>query len=30
MQDALADVSWNEFCFGTAFLAAGCRSSRLV
>ena len=23
MQDALADPSWNELCFGTAFLAAG-------
>ena len=30
MQDALADLSWSEFCFGTAFLAAGCRSSRIV
>jgi hypothetical protein len=23
MQDALADASWHELCFGTAFLAAG-------
>ena len=30
MQDALADLSWSEFCFGTAFLAAGCRSSRIA
>ena len=30
MQDALADPSWSEFCFGTAFLAAGRRSSGIV
>ena len=29
MQDELADVSWTELCFGTAFLAAGSRGSRL-
>jgi ubiquinone/menaquinone biosynthesis C-methylase UbiE len=29
MEDALADLSWSELCFGTAFLAAGCgRTSR--
>jgi ubiquinone/menaquinone biosynthesis C-methylase UbiE len=27
MQDALADPSWNELCFGTAFLAAGSRAT---
>ena len=26
MQDTLADLSWNELCFGTAFLAAGRQS----
>ena len=26
MQDELADVSWTELFFGTAFLASGCRS----
>ncbi len=30
MQDALDDLSWSEFCFGTAFLGAGSRSSRTV
>jgi ubiquinone/menaquinone biosynthesis C-methylase UbiE len=30
MQDALADPSWTEFFFGTAFLAAGSRGSRTV
>ena len=30
MQDALADLSWSELCFGTAFLAAGPRSSGIV
>jgi demethylmenaquinone methyltransferase/2-methoxy-6-polyprenyl-1,4-benzoquinol methylase len=29
MQDELADLSWTELCFGTAFLAAGSRGSRL-
>jgi ubiquinone/menaquinone biosynthesis C-methylase UbiE len=29
MQEALADLTWSEFCFGTAFLATGCRSSRI-
>jgi ubiquinone/menaquinone biosynthesis C-methylase UbiE len=28
MQDRLADVSWTELCFGTAFLATGSRGSR--
>jgi ubiquinone/menaquinone biosynthesis C-methylase UbiE len=27
MQDTLADLSWNELCFGTAFLAAGRQSA---
>jgi ubiquinone/menaquinone biosynthesis C-methylase UbiE len=27
MQDNLADLSWTELCFGTAFLAAGSRGS---
>ena len=27
MQDRLADLSWTELCFGTAFLAAGSRGS---
>jgi ubiquinone/menaquinone biosynthesis C-methylase UbiE len=27
MQDALANPSWNELCFGTAFLAAGSPSA---
>jgi demethylmenaquinone methyltransferase/2-methoxy-6-polyprenyl-1,4-benzoquinol methylase len=30
MQDGLADHSWTELCFGTAFLAAGSRGSRTV
>ena len=30
MQDALDNLSWSEFCFGTAFLGAGSRSSRTV
>jgi demethylmenaquinone methyltransferase/2-methoxy-6-polyprenyl-1,4-benzoquinol methylase len=25
MQEELADLSWTELCFGTAFLAAGSR-----
>jgi demethylmenaquinone methyltransferase/2-methoxy-6-polyprenyl-1,4-benzoquinol methylase len=25
MQETLADLSWNELCFGTSFLAAGSR-----
>jgi len=29
MQDALNDLSWNELCFGTAFLAAGSSSACL-
>jgi demethylmenaquinone methyltransferase/2-methoxy-6-polyprenyl-1,4-benzoquinol methylase len=29
MQDGLADLSWTELCFGTAFLAAGSRGSRV-
>ena len=28
MQDELADLSWSELCFGTAFLAAGSRAAR--
>ena len=28
MQDVLPHLSWSELCFGTAFLAAGSRSSR--
>jgi demethylmenaquinone methyltransferase/2-methoxy-6-polyprenyl-1,4-benzoquinol methylase len=28
MQETLADPSWTELCFGTAFLAAGSRRSR--
>ena len=28
MQEELADLSWLELCFGTAFLAAGSRRSR--
>lgn len=27
MEDELADLSWSELCFGTAFLAAGSRRS---
>jgi demethylmenaquinone methyltransferase/2-methoxy-6-polyprenyl-1,4-benzoquinol methylase len=27
MQDSLADVTWTELSFGTAFLAAGLRES---
>jgi ubiquinone/menaquinone biosynthesis C-methylase UbiE len=30
MQDTLADLSWTELVFGTAFLAAGCRGSTTV
>jgi ubiquinone/menaquinone biosynthesis C-methylase UbiE len=30
MQDALDNLSWTEFCFGTAFLAVGSRGSRTV
>jgi ubiquinone/menaquinone biosynthesis C-methylase UbiE len=30
MQDTLADPSWSELFFGTAFLAAGSRGSRAV
>jgi demethylmenaquinone methyltransferase/2-methoxy-6-polyprenyl-1,4-benzoquinol methylase len=30
MQAELADFSWTELCFGTAFLAAGSRGSRTV
>ncbi len=30
MQDGLADLSWTELFFGTAFLAAGSRGSRTV
>ncbi len=30
MQDRLADLSWTELCFGTAFLAAGSRGSGAV
>jgi ubiquinone/menaquinone biosynthesis C-methylase UbiE len=30
MQDRLADLSWSELFFGTAFLAAGSRGSRTV
>jgi demethylmenaquinone methyltransferase/2-methoxy-6-polyprenyl-1,4-benzoquinol methylase len=30
MRDALADLSWTELFFGTAFLAAGSRGSRTV
>jgi demethylmenaquinone methyltransferase/2-methoxy-6-polyprenyl-1,4-benzoquinol methylase len=30
MQDELADLSWTELTFGTAFLAAGSRGSRTV
>ena len=30
MQDTLADLSWTELVFGTAFLAAGARGSRIV
>jgi hypothetical protein len=29
MQETLVDVSWTELFFGTAFLAAGSRDSRL-
>jgi hypothetical protein len=28
MQEELADVSWTELFFGTAFLAAGSRDPR--
>jgi demethylmenaquinone methyltransferase/2-methoxy-6-polyprenyl-1,4-benzoquinol methylase len=30
MQEELADVSWTELCFGTAFLAAGSRGPRTL
>jgi demethylmenaquinone methyltransferase/2-methoxy-6-polyprenyl-1,4-benzoquinol methylase len=30
MQDRLADLSWTELFFGTAFVAAGSRGSRVV
>ena len=30
MEDALDNLSWSEFCFGTAFLGAGSRNSRTV
>jgi demethylmenaquinone methyltransferase/2-methoxy-6-polyprenyl-1,4-benzoquinol methylase len=30
MQEELADLSWTELCFGTAFLAAGPRCPRTV
>jgi ubiquinone/menaquinone biosynthesis C-methylase UbiE len=30
MQDTLADLTWTELVFGTAFLAAGSRGSRTV
>jgi ubiquinone/menaquinone biosynthesis C-methylase UbiE len=30
MQEQLADLSWTELCFGTAFLAAGSRGPRTV
>jgi ubiquinone/menaquinone biosynthesis C-methylase UbiE len=30
MQDELAEVSWHELCFGTAFLAAGSRGASTV
>jgi demethylmenaquinone methyltransferase/2-methoxy-6-polyprenyl-1,4-benzoquinol methylase len=30
MQEELADLSWTEFCSGTAFLAAGSRGPRTV
>jgi demethylmenaquinone methyltransferase/2-methoxy-6-polyprenyl-1,4-benzoquinol methylase len=30
MQEQLADVSWTELCFGTAFLAAGSRGPRTL
>jgi ubiquinone/menaquinone biosynthesis C-methylase UbiE len=30
MQEELADLSWTELCFGTAFLAAGSRGPRTV
>jgi ubiquinone/menaquinone biosynthesis C-methylase UbiE len=30
MRDELADLSWTELCFGTAFIAAGSRGSRTV
>jgi ubiquinone/menaquinone biosynthesis C-methylase UbiE len=30
MHDTLADLSWTELVFGTAFLAAGCRGSTTV
>jgi ubiquinone/menaquinone biosynthesis C-methylase UbiE len=29
MREELSDLSWTELFFGTAFLAAGCRGSRL-
>jgi demethylmenaquinone methyltransferase/2-methoxy-6-polyprenyl-1,4-benzoquinol methylase len=30
MQEGLADLTWTELCFGTAFLAAGSRGRRTV
>jgi demethylmenaquinone methyltransferase/2-methoxy-6-polyprenyl-1,4-benzoquinol methylase len=30
MRDTLADLSWTELSYGTAFLAAGSRGSRTV
>lgn len=30
MQEELTDLSWNELCFGTAFLGAGSRGPRVV
>jgi ubiquinone/menaquinone biosynthesis C-methylase UbiE len=30
MQEQLADLSWSELCFGTAFLAAGSRDSGAI
>jgi demethylmenaquinone methyltransferase/2-methoxy-6-polyprenyl-1,4-benzoquinol methylase len=30
MQEELADLSWTELCFGTAFLAVGSRGPRTV
>jgi hypothetical protein len=30
MQDTLADLTWTELVFGTAFLAAGSRGSTTV
>jgi hypothetical protein len=30
MEEELADMSWTELCFATAFLAAGSRGARGV